>query len=119
MLFIKAATGAVAVSVLGVALTGCGGSSVEGTYFGTAGDTILVIKSEGECLYSQEYKEGQEIEDLDERDIRECTWTVSGDHLTFSGLVKRGGTVQGTVSDDGSLSLPHQKTWNGEIYTKG
>lgn len=110
----RAALATATLLALAAALAGCGSSSAEGTYFGTAGDTALIINGDGTCLYTESYDEEDGV-DLDE--MSECTWTASKDQYTFAGI-SRSGTIVGTRSDDGSLSLPSQATWNGEIYTK-
>lgn len=98
-------------------LSGCGGSSIEGTYFGTAGDTALIVQDDGKCLYTEDYDE-DDATSLDAENMDECTWTSSDKSVTFDGLTSSGNTVTGTVQDDGSISLPDQNHWNGEIYSK-
>lgn len=109
---------ALAATVLAVtaasALAGCSGDSVEGTYYGTAGDTVLILESGGTCFYTDDHDEGDM---LDTEEMRDCTWTRSDATLTFIN-VSRHGSLVGALSDDGSISLPDQDRWNGEIYTK-
>src|SRR5699024_3850642 len=46
---------------LALGLTACGGSpQVEGTYTGSAGTTMLVLKDDGSALYSQQKRAGLE-----------------------------------------------------------
>lgn len=109
-------TGAIALASLALtgALSACTGSSVEGTYFGTAGDTVLVLASDGRCGYTDDYDkdEGVKVE-IEEK----CSWSLSGKNLTLIG-VSRSGSLTGFIGDDGSISIPDQGRWNGEIYTK-
>lgn len=98
-----------------VSLVGCsGGNSIEGTYFGTAGDTALLLKSDGQCGYTEDYDpdEGLDLE-VDE----DCSWSLSGATLTLVGVSNKG-SLTGFVGDDGSISIPDQPHWRGEIYSK-
>lgn len=103
-----------ALVAMAFGLGGCGSASLEGTYFGTAGDTVLIVNDDGTCLYTESYDEEDGVQ---EDKMDDCTWTNSDNTYTFAGI-SRSGTITGTLSDDGSLSLPTQATWNGEIYTK-
>lgn len=104
-----------AALTLAAALTACsGGNSIEGTYFGTAGDTVLILESGGRCAYTQDYDEDERVQlEIDE----DCSWSLSGTNLTLIG-VSRHGSLTAFVGDDGTISIPDQNRWNGEIYSK-
>lgn len=98
------------------------GSSIEGTYFGTAGDTALVLGPDGTCGYTDDYDEDDGVQIGVEDD---CSWSRSGTTITFTyktdeanSSLRKTRTVTGAVGDDGALSFPDQDHWNGEIYTK-
>jgi hypothetical protein len=100
-------------------LAGCGGPSAEGTYIGSSEHTALIIQKDGKCQYTEDYdSENSDKENFDPENLQDCTWTNSDKDYTFSGLTQSKGTITGTLSDDGSLSLPDQEHWNGEIFTK-
>lgn len=92
-------------------LAACGGSPA-GAYYGTAGDTLLIIDKDGTCQYTEDYEEGEKP---DPEDFEECRWTNTEATYTFVGLVDE--TIVGTMSEDGALALPDQPGWNGEIYS--
>lgn len=106
---------AVAAATIVLTLAGCsGGNSIEGTYFGTAGNTVLIFESGGECAYTEDYDEDEGVQlEIDE----DCSWSLSGTELTLIG-VSRHGSLTASVGDDGSISIPDQHRWNGEIYSK-
>jgi hypothetical protein len=105
----------IAASIITLTLAGCsGGNSIEGTYFGTAGHTVLILESDGQCAYTEGYDEGEDVQlEIDE----DCSWSLSGTDLTLIG-VSRHGSLTASVGDDGRLSIPDQHRWNGEIYSK-
>ncbi|MCI6556885.1 MAG: hypothetical protein SOW43_06100 [Schaalia hyovaginalis] len=90
------------------------GNSIEGTYFGTAGDTALILESGGKCGYTDSYDPD---EGLDLEISEDCSWSLSGSNLTLVGVSNRG-SLTGFVGDDGSISIPDQQRWRGEIYSK-
>ena len=114
---------AAAALTLALALSACStGSSIEGTYFGTAGDTALVLGPDGTCGYTDDYDEDDGVQIGVEDD---CSWSRSGTTITFTyktdeanSSLRKTRTVTGAVGDDGALSFPDQDHWNGEIYTK-
>lgn len=102
------------VTSLALALTGCSSNSIEGTYFGTSGHTVLILESSGECGYTEDYREGEIVQvEINE----ECSWSLSGANLTLIG-VSSGGLLTGFVGDKGTLSIPDQVSWNGEISSE-
>ena len=109
--FARAVAGRGAIAVL----AGCsGGNSIQGTYFGTAGHTVLGLASGGKCGYTEDYDEDEGVQvEVDE----ECSWSLSGTNLTLIG-VSQYGSLTAFVGDDGSISIPDQHRWNGEIYPK-
>lgn len=105
---------AVGLGAMAVLAACSGGSSIQGTYFGTAGDTVLVLASGGTCGYTDDYDEDEGVQvEVDE----ECSWSLSGANLTLIG-VSQYGSLTAFVGDDGSISIPDQHRWNGEIYSK-
>ena len=103
---------AVTVATIAFTLVGCsGGDSIEGTYFGTTGNTVLIFESGGECAY---------IEDRDEDEgvqlevVEDCSWSLSGTDLTLI-CVSRHGSLTASAGDDESVSIPDPHRWNGEI----
>lgn len=98
-----------------LALSACSSdNSIEGTYYGTAGDTALILESGGKCGYTDDY---DPEEGLDLEVSEECSWSLSGTNLTLIG-VSSSGSLTGFVGEDGSISIPDQQRWNGEIYSK-
>lgn len=106
--------GLFAVGLLSFSISGCSTDAIHGTYFGTAGDTVLVLEQGGYCRYTDEYSadEGVQIDADDE-----CSWSLSGTSLTLIG-VSRHGSLFGQVGNGGEISIPDQYKWRGEIYTK-
>ncbi|WP_156860199.1 hypothetical protein [Propionibacterium sp. oral taxon 192] len=99
---------------LGISLTGCFGKSIEGTYLGSAGNTVLLLKSGGKCGYSEDYKEEEGVQ----IEVQEgCQWSSSDKNFT---LVRSSESraLTGSINDDGTISIPDQTKWHGEIYTK-
>lgn len=98
-----------------LALSACSfGNSIEGTYFGTEGDTALLLESGGKCGDTEDYspEEGLDLEVSDD-----CSWSLSGTNLTLIGVSDRG-SLMGFVGENGTISLPDQDGWRGEIYSK-
>ena len=98
-----------------LALSACSfGNSIEGTYYGTAGHTALILESGGKCGYTDNYnpKKGLDLEVSEE-----CSWSLSGTNLTLIGVIPHG-SLTGFVGEDGRISIPDQQRWNGEIYSK-
>lgn len=106
---------AIAAVTIALTLVGCsGGNSIEGTYFGTAGHTVLVLESDGKCAYAEGYDKDEDVQpEIDE----DCSWSLSDTDLTLIG-VSRHGSLSASVGDDGRISIPDQHRWNGEIYSK-
>lgn len=98
-------------------LAGCSSTSIEGTYFGSSEYTVLIMNEDQTCLYHEKSLDKIDKDKIQDYKMEDCTWTSSQGTYTIAGISK-GGTVQATVNDDGSLSIPTQGTWNGEIYTK-
>lgn len=93
-------------------LTACGGNpGVEGTYTGSAGTTMLVLKGDGSALYSQQKSAGLET--------GAGTWSVDDgvlrvdvDSLSYEIFANADGF-------DGTLLFESDSTsWNDEIYTR-
>ncbi|QWW19964.1 hypothetical protein I6B53_02295 [Schaalia sp. 19OD2882] len=99
----------------GSALAACSsGPSIEGTYYGTAGDTVLILESGGKCGYTDDYDPEK---GLDLEVSKDCSWSLSGSNITLIGVAKKG-SLMGIVGDDGAISIPDQAKWRGEIYSK-
>lgn len=121
----KSVTALAAALFLGVSVASCSGNSIEGTYFGTAGDTVLVLEADGKCGYTDNYDVASYTPDgqvATARQVRveideDCRWSLSGTNLTLIG-VSSSGSLTGSVGNDGTLSIPDQKSWSGEIYSK-
>lgn len=112
----KRAFSVILAALAAVGLAGCSSNSVAGTYFGSAGDTVLILDSNGTCGYTQDYdpEDGVQVEIEDD-----CQWSLSDKTITLVG-VSRKGSLTGFIGEDGSISLPDQGvSWRGEIYTKG
>ena len=106
-------TVAVVLTALAVALglTACGGSPrVEGTYTGSAGTTMLVLKDDGSALYSQQKRAGLET--------GAGTWSVDDDVLSVSVDSLSYEIFANTDRFDGTLLFESDdSSWNAEIYT--
>ncbi|GAA4510878.1 hypothetical protein [Brevibacterium yomogidense] len=97
---------------LALGLTACGGNpGVEGTYTGSAGTTMLVLKGDGSALYSQQKRAGLET--------GAGTWSVDDgvlrvdvDSLSYEIFANADGF-------DGTLLVESDSSsWNEEIYTR-
>ena len=106
-------TVAVVLTALALALgfTACGGSpQVEGTYTGSAGTTMLVLKDDGSALYSQQKRAGLET--------GAGTWSVDDDVLSVSVDSLSYEIFANTDRFDGTLLFESDdSSWNAEIYT--
>ena len=96
---------------LALGLTACGGSpQVEGTYTGSAGTTMLVLKDDGSALYSQQKRAGLET--------GAGTWSVDDDVLSVSVDSLSYEIFANTDRFDGTLLFESDdSSWNAEIYT--
>ena len=47
----------------------------------------------------------------------DCSWSLSGNNLSLIGVISKG-SLTVYVGDDDSISMPDQKHWHGEIYSK-
>ena len=96
---------------LTLGLTACGGSPrVEGTYTGSAGTTMLVLKDDGSALYSQQKRAGLET--------GAGTWSVDDDVLSVSVDSLSYEIFANTDRFDGTLLFESDdSSWNAEIYT--
>lgn len=66
-------------------LAGCSSASIEGTYFGSEGDTVLIMNTDNTCNFSQHYDEEDGVQDaIEHYDAKECTWTSSDGSYTLA-----------------------------------
>ncbi len=74
----------------------------------------MLLKSGGKCGYSEDYKEEEGVQ----IEVQEgCQWSSSDKNFT---LVRSSESraLTGSINDDGTISIPDQTKWHGEIYTK-
>lgn len=96
---------------LSLGLTSCSGSPrVEGTYTGSAGTTLLVLKDDGSALYSYKKRGSQET--------GSGTWSVDQGVLSVYVDSLEYEIFANTDRFDGTLLFESDdSSWNAEIYT--